>query len=490
MELELKLALPLQDLHLLEKHLARVAIIGRRKPKRLHLYNTYYDTASHALQRKAVALRVRRVGNADAPHWVQTLKVGAASDSALSRRGEWEAPISTDRLDQTLLVDTPWSELDADGSLFQSLHPVFTTSFERLTWIVALDSGRVEVALDRGSVVIEGHSAPLCELEIELLEGSSDAVFEVASQISQHISLLPLHVSKSERAYRLADGTLDAPVRAKPPALDESMELGAIALTVLRESFLQFTANLYTLRSSDAPEVLHQARVGWRRFKGNLKLFKKLIDERTLPSIAPLRPLLMRLTALRDLEVAATEVFPVYADVYQSGDAHHAKQWSQLDEALQRTIHEQREGLRTILMDPAVGCTLVQMVCWLETGAFDNGWRPHTHKQRSVTLWASKRMAQLAEQLQSLPKKSKDVLIQHRRRILAKRLRYCVEVLQPLLPRKHAERWLQSAMRFQNRIGAERDLAKAIETAQRLDAAQGIIQFLRGVAVGMAQPPA
>lgn len=491
MELELKLALPLQELHLLERQLGRVASIGRRKPKRQQLYNTYYDTPAHTLQRKAVALRVRRLGNADAPRWVQTLKMGAAGDSALSRRGEWEASISSDGLDQTqLLVDTPWAELDKDGSLFQALHPLFTTSFERLSWIVALDTGRVEIALDRGNVLIDGHSAPLCELEIELLEGSTDAVFEVASQIGKHISLLPLHVSKAERAYRLADGTLDAPVRAKPPVLDEGKELGAIALTVLRESFLQFTANLYTLRSSDAPEVLHQARVGWRRFKSNLKLFRKLIDDSTLPSLAPLKPLLRRLTELRDLEVAATEVFPVYADAYQTGDAQRTQQWSHLEEALRRAIAEQREGLRTILMDPAIGCTLVQMLRWLETGVFDTGLRPDAHKQRGVNQWASKRMAHLAELLKSLPKRSRDVLVQHRRRILAKRLRYGVEVLQPLLPRKHARRWLESAMRFQNRIGVERDLVQAIATAQRLDAAQGLIQFLRGVAFGITQPPA
>lgn len=489
MELELKLALPLQDPHLLEKQLGRVAIIGRRKPKRQQLYNTYHDTATHTLRRKAVALRVRRVGDADAPQWVQTLKMGAAGDSALSRRGEWEAPIATDGLDQTLLADTPWAALDVDGSLFQALQPVFTTRFERLSWIVALDTGRVEVALDRGNVLIAGHSAPLCELEIELLEGSADAVFEVASHISKHISLLPLHMSKAERAYRLADGTLDAPVRAKPPVLEESMALDAIALTVLRESLLQFTANLYTLRSSDAPEVLHQARVGWRRFKGNLKLFRKLIDESMFPSLAPLKPLLKHLTELRDLEVAATEVFPVYADAYQAGNAQRAKQWAHLEGALRRAIAEHREGLRTTLMDPAIGCALVQMLRWLETGAFDTGWRPQAHKQHRVTQWASQRVEQMAEQLRSLPKKTKDVSVQHRRRILAKRLRYAVEVLRPLLPRKQAERRLQSAMQVQNRIGLKRDLDQAIDTAQRLDAAQGLVQFLRGVAFGIVQPP-
>ena len=87
MELELKLALPVQDPELLEKQLARCALIGRRRPKRQRLHNVYYDTPDHALKRMTIALRVRRIESEGKPKWVQTLKIGGASDSAFSRRG-------------------------------------------------------------------------------------------------------------------------------------------------------------------------------------------------------------------------------------------------------------------------------------------------------------------------------------------------------------------------------------------------------------------
>ncbi len=490
MEMQFKLALPLQDLRALERQLARVAIIGRRKPERQQLYNTYYDTPTLALRHHAVALRVRRIGHAHAPQWVQTLKIAASSKSAFSCNGEWDAPITSERLDSTALSETPWSELDAGGALFQQLQPAFTTTFERLTWIVERDPGRVAVALDHGEVVFDGRSAPLCELEIELLDGSLDTVFEVASQISLQVSLLPMHMSKAERAYRLADGTLYAPLRAKPPAIDGEMDLSVIAASVLRESFGQFAANLQTVCTSDSPEVLHQARVGWRRFKGNLKLFKKAIDEEMIPSLDPLKPLLKRLTDLRDLEVAATEVLPVYAHAYKAGDAKLSGQWSHFEAALAHAIQEERATLRALLLDPAIGYTLVQLSRWHESASFDAAWRLHDHKNKDASQWATKRVGHLAEQLQALQSKSKDTLIQHRRRILAKRLRYAVESMRPLLSKKQAERWLETAMQLQSRIGAERDLIQTIAAAQRLDVAQGVVQFLRGVAFGVSQAKA
>jgi inorganic triphosphatase YgiF len=191
MELELKLALPVQDPDLLEKQLARSALIGRRRPKRQQLHNVYYDTPDHALKRKAVALRVRQIDIKGKPHWVQTLKIGGASDSAFSRRGEWESPIKDSRLDKAMLADTPWIDMDSDGSIYKALSPVFTTDFERLSWIVKLDDSSMEIALDRGQVLMDGHSTPLCELEIELLEGSPESMFEAAFQIGLHLSLRP-----------------------------------------------------------------------------------------------------------------------------------------------------------------------------------------------------------------------------------------------------------------------------------------------------------
>lgn len=185
MEIELKFALPAPEPRLLEKQLASTQVIGLRKPKREQLHNTYYDTPEHALQQACVALRVRQCGDANSPRWVQTLKMGGTTDSALSRRGEWEAALPEKRLDGAMLVNTPWTALDPDASLFRALRPVFTTTFERLTWVVKRAGTSVEVALDRGSVLMDGRTCALCELEIELLSGSTDVLFEIALDISQ-----------------------------------------------------------------------------------------------------------------------------------------------------------------------------------------------------------------------------------------------------------------------------------------------------------------
>jgi CHAD domain-containing protein len=87
----------------------------------------------------------------------------------------------------------------------------------------------------------------------------------------------------------------------------------------------------------------------------------------------------------------------------------------------------------------------------------------------------------LAEQMESIPARTQDALEQHRLRILAKRLRYNVESLRPLLPAKRAERWYRRATDCQTRIGMERDLVQALGIAEQLQVPEGIVEFLRGV---------
>ena len=489
MELELKFALPLQDPKQLEKQLARVPLIGRRRPKRQPLHSTYYDSAEHSLQQHRVALRVRQTGTPDRPQWVQTLKMGGMADSAFSRRGEWEVPVAAGQLSSAMLADTPWAELDPIGTLYASLVPVFTTTFERLSWTVKLDDATVEIALDRGSVLMDGHSAPLCELEIELLQGEPAALFEAALQISQQLCLLPLHMSKAERAYRMAQGTLYAPLRAKPAALTEDMALGDVARSVLRECFLQFTANLNSWLGSDAPEVLHQSRVGWRRFKSALKLFKLQEGHSGLPALEPLQDMLKQMTALRDLDVAASEVFPAHAVAYQDGNAARVVQWQALEAAVATDGLAQRDALRQTLADPGVGGCLLQITRWLELDTVEPPQKPRKHKagkanQAVPTIkWLTHRVKHLAGDLKAAQRAlTQDAKTQHRLRIVSKRLRYAVENLRALLPKKRAERWCRTATDIQTRIGLERDRQLAVATAERLQAAPGIVGFLRGAA--------
>jgi CHAD domain-containing protein len=262
------------------------------------------------------------------------------------------------------------------------------------------------------------------------------------------------------------------------------MEFSQVVHTVLRETFLQFSANLNTLRSSDAPEVLHQARVGWRRFKSALHLFRQLEASSSFPALAALKPLLQQLAALRDLEVAASEVFPSIAAPYQDGDLQRKQQWQQLETALAQTIQTQRSTLRQTLADPTVGHTLLQITRWLELGRVHLPANSHKADKPANRKWIKQRVAHVAEQLQAMPLDPKDPVKLHRMRILSKRLRYSVESLRDLLPKRRGTHWLETAIQHQTDIGQERDRQQALATAQRLHAAEGIVEFLRGAVFG------
>lgn len=185
-EIELKLALPASDPVGLEMKLASLPALVRRKPVHLHLHNTYCDTPDQKLRQQRMALRLRRVDSELNPQWVQTLRMGASDDSALSQRGEWETAVSGAELDLAALPAAPWSDIDPDGSLFRVLAPSLVTRFDRSSWTVRKPGGTVvAVSLDVGQIVAEDRSVPLCELELELLAGQPATLFALAQQIGR-----------------------------------------------------------------------------------------------------------------------------------------------------------------------------------------------------------------------------------------------------------------------------------------------------------------
>ncbi|HSN80739.1 MAG TPA: inorganic triphosphatase, partial [Rhodoferax sp.] len=306
-EIELKLCLPGADPAGLVKRLANMPLLARRKSSQQPLYNIYFDTPDQLLRQQGAVLRLRRVGSEANPQWLQTLKTGASNASALSRRGEWETAVAGQALDLAALHGTNWSELDRDGSLFERLVPSFVTRFERTLWLVRRRDGSVvEVALDIGHIEADGKQAPICELELELKTGLPPALFEIARELARTLAVLPANLSKAQRGFLLAQDAVHLPQRAQTPRLDVRLNKTELAQVLLREMFAQFTQNLDALRMSDDPEVVHQARIGWRRFKSALRLFRKTLAAAEIPSWSELRLLLTALGEMRNLDVAVT----------------------------------------------------------------------------------------------------------------------------------------------------------------------------------------
>lgn len=489
-EIELKLALPGANPAQLLKQLSRTPILARRQPTQQQLHNVYYDTPEQHLRQQRIALRIRRVGNSAKPQWLQTLKTGNQSNSALSQRGEWESTVPNERLSAKALKATPWTELDPNGSLFKSLRPCFTTGFERTIWLVRRrDGSEVEVALDLGQIVAGDKTAPICELEFELKAGQPAALFDVAQQVARSIAVLPATQSKAERGYALAQGSFGTPAHAMPPKLPPELPVLAAAQRVLSEMFCQFTGNLNALHTSDDPEVVHQARVGWRRFKSACRLFRPALAPGALPSWEPLHALLTCLGELRDLEVALTETLPPFADAYIAGNEPRARTWEAMAQALAHDTELQRKAVRYALRDPSLGASLLATTQWLEGLTSVPGTVESASLQnQSLRRWGRQRIKRLHAKYKQAIQAANTLEAQHSARILAKRLRYGLEALQSLLTAKRTKRWVQQATNVQSAIGATRDLAQATAFVARQDLDPGLAEFLRGVAAGRTPP--
>jgi CHAD domain-containing protein len=98
-------------------------------------------------------------------------------------------------------------------------------------------------------------------------------------------------------------------------------------------------------------------------------------------------------------------------------------------------------------------------------------------------------VAQLRKRWRTARRGAVDAAGQHQARLLAKRLRYNIEALRPLLPQR-AGRWHERARQQQTEAGELRDTVQAGVLATGLGAPPEVVAFLRGVAVGLARPGA
>ncbi|MEO7106970.1 MAG: CHAD domain-containing protein, partial [Rhodoferax sp.] len=381
------------------------------------------------------------------------------------------------------------STLDADGGLFAALTPCFTTQFARTTWTLRQrDGSAVEVALDIGHITVNDKTTPICELELELLTGEPGALFAAAEKIAATIATLPLGISKAQRGYALACDAVHAPQQARPPALAPELPVADAALRVLREAFSHCTANLNSLLHSDDPELVHQARIGWRRFKTSLKLFKKFTGSEAPAELRALHPLLTALGALRDLEVASQQTLPMLANAYTDGDRMRQTHWRAMEHALTQAGDQHRDTVHAALCDPGVGAALLSTTRWLEIDLVQ--WAAEAVADPKLPLqdWARQQVKQWHSQLtKALAQAAQSPDNAHRARILAKRLRYGIEALHPLLPKRRAKHWHLEASRLQADMGSARDVLQALAIATDLQVARGLLDFLRGYASASAR---
>jgi triphosphatase len=472
-DIRLKFAVRPEDL----ARLRRLPPFAGSSATRQSLNGTYYDTPDLTLKRRSLALHVRREGG----RYLQGLDANGPFEAAF---------VSVVAPDSRWPVRSPVPDLSApelrkrlDNVGAAELSAIFRSRIRRETRVLHPSPGAsVKLSVDRGAIeTAAGQVLPLCELELELAEGSAVALFEVAQTLSR-TGFVRLEARNGVwRGYGLLDGGGDAGdaavQRYEAVAIDGGISVEEALATIVRRSLAHMLVNDPAALAGDA-EGVHQMRVALRRLRATLSLFKWLIpeDERR-HAVGEMKRVGACLGAARNwdifLELAAPvgQAFPHDRDV----------------EAVLAEAEKKRraayEAMRAALSSPRYTEMVLQLMERVETHA----WRGQRVAENSVLLPSPlkeaadgliekryRRARKLARRFDALDTPGRHVF-----RIVLKKLRYGVDSFKALYEGKPVRRYVRRVAALQNSLGLLNDIATAEQLMSELLASAGASGDLR-----------
>lgn len=430
------------------------------------LRSVYFDTPDGVLRAAGCGLRVRSTPDG----FVQTLKRQTAPGQ--TARDEWEAAVASEAVDRAALKATP-AHKRLKGRR-ADLSPRFATTVVRRLRMVEWEGARIEVAFDAGELSAGDKREPIYELELELKAGESAALFSLARRLARDLAIVPVFESKAERGWRLAEGESRSPRRAMATSLAPDASTATAFRRIAMACLAQVSANAELLRVVRRPEAVHQMRVGLRRLRAAVSVFKPLLAEADRERIeTELKWLAHEADAARDLDVFIRDIFHPTALEAPSPDL------APLGRHLLTMRGQAYDRVLAAIASPRYALLMLETAAWIETAPLPDG---------PVAPFAVEALDRLHHQVE---KRARDLTdldadARHHLRIRAKRLRYAAEFFADLFPaRRRRPRYLKALERLQDELGALNDLAVArdkIPGDARLDDAA--VAFTAGRVIG------
>ncbi len=416
------------------------------------LVTTYFDTADGSLRRAGASLRLRS-GDGEAE---QTFKQSGkeqgkrkGSCGATVRRQEWNAPATGDRPDPACFPP------DAAAALVrmiagQDIAPFAVVTVQRATRHIRHGAALIEVAFDSGTIAAAGRNEPVCELELELIEGQLADALQLALALPLGPDLRWSVAAKGLRAYALAHGEAAGAVRAGHVVLTPSMTITAAFRTICWSCLDHLLGNYGVLIDSHDNEALHQCRVAIRRLRAALSLYSGSIDRSAVThfrdafrdaasAMGPARELQVLLEALAAAGTADAEDHLVL-ELTARRDAALAAAVTQLDsDAFQRLLFGFASWIETVEADQPAPESLPAFAARV----LDRHRRKVKHASRNLHAMTDEEL--------------------HNLRIKGKKLRYAVEFFSGLAEpghRKEADKYADVLGKLQNRLGLLHDLSE------------------------------
>lgn len=440
-EIELKLRL---DARHVRKLLAHPLLKGMSSQKQ-NLLNTYYDTPELTLRQRRIALRFRKKGW----EWLLTVKSAEPASGGLAIRNEWEIPATPGQFDFAH-VDNAELRALLDNAR-DRLAPVFTTDFRRQSWQIACGDSLIEMALDRGRISAHERSTGICEVELELISGRVDDIFELTRQLQQHLPLHPEVASKAERGYRLFRNEPEQAFRAKPLPIHADQTPVEAFRTIALGCLEHFQRNEAGLLAGGEPEFIHQARVALRRLRSAIKLFAPVLPENFVAAYGQSwQTLAGALGEARNWDVFLEETLPPIVKAFpHNHDVHR------LHNEAKRRVKAARRAITSLLSLKEYPRLMVEFTAAVH--ALSDTVNSPLKRFASERIAAHTRsVRKLAERYDELDDEQRHVM-----RLRFKKLRYALEFMTPLLPTRQMKRYLETLSALQEALGLINDQVTA-----------------------------
>jgi CHAD domain-containing protein len=257
----------------------------------------------------------------------------------------------------------------------------------------------------------------------------------------------------TDTKLNLAKTEAPRPVKAAQVHLKRKMRMEDALLCMGLNCLAQIDANLPGVQAQDA-KSLHQMRVGVRRLRALLDMFRKLAP---LPSELQegLDWLSGELGATRDWDVLADTTLPAMTGIHL--------------EALQAVAQEHARGLHRKLLPTLASPRYRQLMQDIDGWLRERQWRPAYGLLDDDPLaqpaldglvpLIRKARRRLRKRIDTLDEN--DAPARHRVRIAAKKARYAAEFFRDLLPKKEVKTYIKCLSKLQDRLGHLNDLAVA-----------------------------
>ncbi|MBR0131192.1 MAG: CYTH domain-containing protein [Firmicutes bacterium] len=204
MEIEMKYSIPTEEMAgTIWDELSMSEMADTGSAEKIVMKAVYFDTDDMDLAAHNVTVRVRAEGERS----FATLKWGGKSELGLHEREEVNIPISGEEF----FIQPPadmFRESETGLDLVRiigdkQLRNLLETRFLRRRIRIFYSGSLIELAIDTGKIITDNGERRICELELELYNGSTEAVRDLGERIAQAFGLEPENKSKFARGLEL-----------------------------------------------------------------------------------------------------------------------------------------------------------------------------------------------------------------------------------------------------------------------------------------------